>query len=124
MKDKKIAATFKIEKEISELVKIFFTPKTETAPRVGIERRNEIFVASTLLKLSSLAAVIVIPDLLTPGIKDIIWKIPIIIADFILKLFSIVLLTLYLSLKYNRNPKRIVVQAISLIFLKFSIRFV
>lgn len=124
MKDKKIAATFKIEKEISELVKIFFTPKTETAPRVGIERRNEIFVASTLLKLSSLAAVIVIPDLLTPGIKDITWKIPIIIADFILKLFLMVLLTLYLSLKYNRNPKRIVVQAISLIFLKFSIRFV
>ena len=92
------------------MVKIFFTPKTETAPRVGIERRNEIFVASTLLKLSSLAAVIVIPDLLTPGIKDIIWKIPIIIADFMLKSFSIVLLTLYLSLKYNRNPKRIVVQ--------------
>ena len=49
---------------------IFFTPKIETAPKIGIEVRNAIFPASTLLKLSNLAAVIAIPDLLTPGIKD------------------------------------------------------
>ena len=59
----------------------FLTPKIETAPKIGIEIKKEIFPASTLLKLSNLAAVIAIPDLLTPGTKDKICKRPIKIAD-------------------------------------------
>ena len=50
--------------------KIFFKPKIETAPKIGIEIKNEIFAESTLLKFKNLAAVIAIPDLLTPGVKD------------------------------------------------------
>ena len=38
--------------------------------KVGIESKKDIFADSVLLKFKSLAAVIVIPDLLTPGIKD------------------------------------------------------
>ena len=38
--------------------------------KVGIEIKKEIFAESNLLKLKSLPAVIVIPDLLTPGTKD------------------------------------------------------
>ena len=34
-------------------------------------RKKEILAESNLLKLSNLAAVIVIPDLLTPGIREI-----------------------------------------------------
>ena len=43
-----------------------FLIEKDTAPRVGIDNKNDILAASYLLKLSSLAAVIVIPDLLTP----------------------------------------------------------
>ena len=69
-KDKNIAIKFNLEniKSFSDI--IFLIPKIETAPKIGIEIRNEIFPASTLLKFSNLAAVIAIPDLLTPGIKD------------------------------------------------------
>ena len=73
----------------SSFEKIFFRPKQETAPKIGIDIRNEIFAAETLLNFNILAAVIAIPDLLTPGIKANICKIPIIIADFKLKFFSI-----------------------------------
>ena len=59
----------------------FFNPKIETAPRIGIDNKNEIFVESTLLNFKNLAAVIAIPDLLTPGIKERIWNKPINIAD-------------------------------------------
>ena len=44
--------------------------KILTAPRVGIDNKKEILPASNRLNLSILAAVIVIPDLLTPGISD------------------------------------------------------
>ena len=53
----------------------------EIAANVGIESKKEIFAESYLLKLNNLAAVIVIPDLLTPGIKDIILNKPIIKDD-------------------------------------------
>ena len=53
----------------------------ETAPKIGIDNKNDIFAESTLLNFNSLAAVIAIPDLLTPGIKEKICKIPINIAD-------------------------------------------
>ena len=36
-----------------------------------LNNKKEIFAESNLLKLSNLAAVIVIPDLLTPGTRDI-----------------------------------------------------
>ena len=52
------------------LLNIFFKPNKDTAPKVGIESKNEIFAESNLLNLRNLAAVIVMPDLLTPGIKD------------------------------------------------------
>ena len=42
----------------------------DTANKVGIDSKKEIFADSILLKFRILAAVIVIPDLLTPGIRD------------------------------------------------------
>tara|TARA_Y100001958_G_C20931162_1_gene341436 strand:+ start:153 stop:344 length:192 start_codon:yes stop_codon:yes gene_type:complete len=48
----------------------FLKPKIETAPKIGIDSKNDNLAESTLLKLRSLAAVIAIPDLLTPGIND------------------------------------------------------
>ena len=53
----------------SEKIK-FFIPKIETAPKIGIEIKNEILPASNLLKFKILAAVIAIPDLLTPGTRE------------------------------------------------------
>ena len=44
----------------------------------GIEIKKDTFADDTLSKLKNLAAVIVIPDLLTPGINDNTWKRPII----------------------------------------------
>ena len=76
----------------------FFKPKKLTAANVGIESRNEILAESNLLNFNILAAVIVIPDLLTPGIKEKICNIPIIIADLIVKLLSILFSILNLSL--------------------------
>ena len=63
-------------------------------------------------------------NLLTPGIRDKIWKKPIIIADFKLKFFSIFLSDLNLSLIKSNNPKIIVVHAIILISLICSIMLV
>ena len=80
-KDKKIEAMFNAEKLTSSLITKFFKPKTDTAPRVGIDSKKDIFAESILLNFSILAAVIVIPDLLTPGIKDKIWKTPMNAAD-------------------------------------------
>ena len=66
---------------------MFFNPKKETAPNIGIDNKKDIFAASTLLNLRNRAAVIAIPDLLTPGTKEIICRIPIKNADFNEKLF-------------------------------------
>ena len=68
--DIKIADKLIPEKLILSEIIIFFTPKIETAPKIGIDNKNEIFAASTLLKFNNLAVVIAIPDLLTPGIND------------------------------------------------------
>ena len=81
MYDNKIDIKFNIEKFISSEVAKFFKPNKETAPRVGIESKKDIFAASNLLKFKNLAAVIEIPDLLTPGTKDSIWNKPIKITD-------------------------------------------
>ena len=69
-KESKIDTILRIEK--SKLLEkiIFFNPYIDTAPKVGIDNKNDIFAASYLLKHNTLAALIVIPDLLTPGIKD------------------------------------------------------
>ena len=53
----------------------------ETAPKVGIDSKKEIFAESVLLNFKILAAVITIPDLLTPGTSERIWLIPINNAD-------------------------------------------
>ena len=55
----------------------FFKPNIETAPRVGIDKRKDILAASNLLNFKNLAAVIEIPDLLTPGISEKTWNKPI-----------------------------------------------
>ena len=47
--DKKIAVKFKLEKKNSIRKNMFFKPKIETAPRVGIDNKKEIFDESYLL---------------------------------------------------------------------------
>tara|TARA_B100000212_G_C26922495_1_gene342600 strand:- start:53 stop:226 length:174 start_codon:yes stop_codon:yes gene_type:complete len=49
---------------------VLFNPNIDTAPKVGRDNRNDIFAESNLLKFNILAAVMVMPDLLMPGIKD------------------------------------------------------
>ena len=75
--------------KLSDFIKLF-NPKTETAAKVGIDNKKDIFAESYLLKCNALAPVIAIPDLLTPGINDKIWKKPIKIADFNVK-FELIL---------------------------------
>ena len=77
MNENRIAIKFKIEKlRLWETI-IFLKPNKETADNVGIDNKNDIFAASNLLKFNNLAAVIVIPDLLTPGSKESTWNKPI-----------------------------------------------
>ena len=80
-KDKNIEIRLIFVKIGSPDNKIFLNPKKETAPKIGMESKKDILAASTLLNFKILAAVIAIPDLLTPGIKEKIWKIPINIID-------------------------------------------
>ena len=103
---------------------IFLIPKIETAASIGIDTKKEILAASTRLYSNILAAVIAIPDLLTPGINEKICKIPIKKTDFKLKLFSIFFFNLNLSLIKSNIQNTSVVQAIVFIFLIFSIKFV
>ena len=117
MKDNKIAARFSLAKlKLSEVI-IFVIPKKETAPKIGIESKNAILAASTLLKFNILAAVMAIPDLLTPGTNEKICKILIKITDFNFKSALIFFSNLNLSLKKSNKPKIIVVHAIILISL-------
>ena len=55
--------------KLSDLNKLF-NPNTETAAKVGIDNKNDIFAESNLLNFNILAPVIEIPDLLTPGSND------------------------------------------------------
>ena len=80
MYDNKIDIKFNIEKFISLEVTKFLKPNIETAPKVGIDSKKDILAASNLLKFKNLAAVIEIPDLLTPGTKERTWNNPIKIA--------------------------------------------
>ena len=92
-----------------------------TKLNIGIEVKKDNFAASTLLKFKNLAPVIIIPDLLTPGIRDKIWNNPIIKTFLLLKLFRILLLVFFKSLKNKIMPKIIVDQPIILKLLKKSI---
>ena len=90
-------------KLISEKLKLsvfnkLFIPKKLTAAKVGIDNKKEILAASSLLNSKNLPAVMVIPDLLTPGISDNIWTAPIIKALLKLKSLLIILSSLNLSL--------------------------
>lgn len=55
--------------KLSDCIRLF-KPKKLTAANVGKDSRKDILADSTLLKCNKRPAVIVIPDLLTPGIKD------------------------------------------------------
>ena len=117
MKDNKIAVRFSLAKfKLSEII-IFVIPKKETAPKIGIESKNAILAASTLLNFNILAAVMAIPDLLTPGTNEKTCKILIKSIDFNLKSLVIFFSYLNLSLKKSNKPKIIVVHAIILISL-------
>ena len=78
---KNIEKKSRIETERSPDVKRLFKPYIVITPKTGIDNKKEIFEASYLLKFWNLLAVIVIPILLTPGIKDKIWNNPINNAD-------------------------------------------
>ena len=84
--------------KLSDFTKLF-NPKIETAAKVGMDNKNDILAESYLLNFNALAPVIVIPDLLTPGTNDKIWRNPIKTADFNVKFELIFLLMLDLSLK-------------------------
>ena len=92
----------------------------QTPPKREVGNRKEILLESNLLNLKSLAAVIVIPALLTPGIKASIWNKPIYNIVLKFKLDDIFLSNLLLSATYKIIPKTNVVQAI--IFKLFSNR--
>ena len=91
---------------------MFLIPKIETANKIGMDNKKDIFAESTLLKFNNLPAVIAIPDLLTPGINENTCKIPIKNADLIVKSFLIFFICLNLSLMYRKIPNIIVAQVI------------
>ena len=69
MNDIKIDKIFNIENSISCEFDKFFIPKIDTAAKVGMDNKKEIFAESNRLKPNNLAALIVIPERLTPGIN-------------------------------------------------------
>ena len=122
IKDKIIAIKFSNEKFIFSVWIKLFRPNIVTAPKVGIESKKDILAESNLLKFNILDAVIVIPDLLTPGINDKTCKIPMKITDLNEKSLSNCLFTLNLSLMYNKIPNIMVVQPIIFMLLSWSIK--
>ena len=98
-----------------------FSPYILTANKVGKDNKKDIFAELTLSYPNKRDADIVIPDLLTPGISDIVCIIPKNKLDRKLKLFSIFFSVLNLSLMYKIIPKIIVVQPIILKVLRLSI---
>tara|TARA_B100000780_G_C20997159_1_gene398902 strand:+ start:598 stop:828 length:231 start_codon:yes stop_codon:yes gene_type:complete len=69
-KDKTTDSISKNEKSKFPVLNKFFKPNRVITPSVGMERRKDILAESYLLNFNILAAVIVIPDLLTPGTKE------------------------------------------------------
>ena len=82
MKEKMILVRLTIERFKSFVEYNSLRPKIEIAPKTGIDIKKEILDASTLLKFKNRAPVIVIPDLLTPGIRERTWNNPITKAFF------------------------------------------
>ena len=91
------------------------------AAKVGIDKKNEIFAESYLLKPNNLPEEIVIPDLLTPGISANTWNKPMIIADLLENSLSIFFVSLILSLRYNNIPKTRLIHPMIFKFLNCSI---
>ena len=80
----------KIKKLISIVsLNASLSPRKLAPANAGIDNKNEILTESTLLNFKNLAAVMVIPALLTPGIKARIWNNPINIIDLIFKFVDI-----------------------------------
>ena len=67
-KDKNIAINIK-QLISTDWVVIFLRPKKLAPVKAGMDNKNEILLESTLLNFKNLAAVMVIPARLTPGIK-------------------------------------------------------
>lgn len=83
----------------------------------GIESRNENLALWVEFSPKSSAAVMVMPDLETPGISARAWKMPINMAVFI---EISVFVADFLSAMYSNRPKIIVVEAMTNGLLKFA----
>jgi len=62
-----------IAKKFNSMLPIFiisYIPRILAAARVGIDKKNEILAESNLLNPNNLPDVIVMPALLTPGIRE------------------------------------------------------
>ena len=118
IKDKITLEKFNFIKSKLSVKYNLYAPKTDTANKVGMDNKNEILAAFTLSNLRNLAAVIAMPDLLTPGIKEKICKKPMIKADLRSRLISRLFSFSILSEKYNNIPNNTVVQPISFSDLK------
>ncbi len=70
IKEKIMLNKFKIENSKEFSTNIFFKLQIQTTLNIGIDIKNDIFTDSSRPKFKILAPVIVIPDLLTPGIND------------------------------------------------------
>ena len=66
-------------------LKASLSPRKLAPAKAGIDNKKAILLESTLLNFKNLAAVIVIPALLTPGINARIWNRPINSINFIFK---------------------------------------
>ena len=118
IKDKITLEKFNFIKSKLSVKYNLYAPKTDTANKVGMDNKNEILAAFTLSNLRNLAAVIAMPDLLTPGTKEKICKKPMIKADLRSRLISRLFSFSILSEKYNNIPNNTVVQPISFSDLK------
>ena len=80
------------------------------------DKKNENFAASNLEYPKKRPAVKVMPDRLTPGIREIIWNIPINKELFKLRSLYNVFEWLILSLRNKRIPK--IIKVIAIIFIE------
>ena len=62
-----------------------FKPSKLAPAKAGIDKKKAILLESSRLNFKNLAAVIVIPALLTPGTNASIWKNPIVKIDLKLR---------------------------------------
>ena len=114
----KRTAIIKREFNSIDCSKASFKPRKLAPANAGIDNKKEILLESILLKFKNLAAVIVIPALLTPGIRANIWNRPIIKIDLKFRSVTIFFSIFLWSAKKSINPKNKVVEAITFVFLK------